>query len=683
MAVDPYRYFRLEARDLLDQLAAGTLELEKGGDSVAVVQRLLRAAHTLKGAARIVKQQGIADRAHAIEDALAALRKSPEGIDRRDIDAILQHVDGIAEQFGNLGPAGEARPAAPEVKSIAEDQPRSIRADLEDLDAVVDGVSETHALLTGIRVAAGNLEDAQHLADILVAQLTPHGVSEQARRPIGNPDRLFSIAQELRRSFGGVSRGLGDAVDQMDRELRQLRDSAEQLRLVRAGSLFASLERTARDSAQALARQVVFEGYGGELRLDSHVLAVVHGALVQIVRNSVAHGIEPPQERRGRGKPAEGRVRISVRRRGRQIVFECRDDGRGLDLAAVSRVATERGLLRAGAHAPTVEELVRLLLRGGVSTAADVTAVSGRGIGLDVVREAMERLNGEVIVRTESGQGMTIELVVPPSLASMEALIVESSGTVASLPLDAVRGTSRVTAGDLSHTPAGASIVYESNAIPFLPLASIFDGRRPPMNRTWTAVIVAAQRGHAALGVDRLLGTTRIVMRPLPALAPASPVVAGASLDAEGNPQLILDPDGLVSQAQARPGEEIVLPAAPHDVLVVDDSLTTRMLEQSILESAGYVVDTALSAEEALERVRKKRYALILVDVEMPGMDGFAFIERLRADPALHDIPAILVTSRAAAEDRDRGMRAGAQGYVAKSEFDQAELLAMIKRLVH
>jgi two-component system chemotaxis sensor kinase CheA len=186
----------------------------------------------------------------------------------------------------------------------------------------------------------------------------------------------------------------------------------------------------------------------------------------------------------------------------------------------------------------------------------------------------------------------------------------------------------------------------------------------------------------AAVGVDRLLGTARIVVRPLPQRMTASPIVAGASLDADGNPQLVLDPDCLIAAAQRGDAGEVDVTPPRRLVLVVDDSLTTRMLEQSILESAGYEVDVALSGEEALGLVHAKRYALILVDVEMPGMDGFTFIERLRAEPALRDIPAILVTSRAAPEDRRRGQEVGAQGYIVKSEFDQAELLAIIGPLM-
>ncbi len=184
------------------------------------------------------------------------------------------------------------------------------------------------------------------------------------------------------------------------------------------------------------------------------------------------------------------------------------------------------------------------------------------------------------------------------------------------------------------------------------------------------------------IGVDRLLGTATVVLRPLPDLAPAGAVVAGASLDAEGTPQLVLDPDALVAVARERVTlqRETVAPRAP--ILVIDDSLTTRMLERSILESAGYEVDVATSGEEGLEKARQKRYALFLVDIEMPGIDGFTFVERTRADAVLRSIPAILVSSRASPEDLRRGEAVGALAYMIKSEFNQGALLSRIREQV-
>ncbi|HEX4367120.1 MAG TPA: response regulator [Rhodopila sp.] len=703
MAADPYRYFRLEARDLLDQCAQAVLELEKGGAVVPLVQRLLRLAHTLKGAARVVRQAGIADRAHLIEDALAPLRDATTGLNGGQIAPILNHLDAI-DGLVRLLTSGEPAPAAAP-RLLPEEAVRTIRADIAEMDLVLDGVAETHGLLSRLHRVGHGLEQVQQLADVLKAQLAVH------LRPGGGSERLLALADELHRKVGTVERGLGSTVDQMDRELRQLRDAAERLRLVPAASLFTVLERTALDAARSVGKPVKFTAGGGEMRLDSHMLGAIQNALIQLIRNAVAHGVEPPDARRRAGKAAIGEVGIDIARRGRRIVFTCRDDGGGFDLDAIRRAAAaRRGMPGADvsrgdasrgdasladaplADAPLADAeradaagLIRLLLHGGISTSETVTEVSGRGIGLDVVREVTEGLGGEVGVRTERGKGTVIELAVPSSLTALDVLVVEAgdSGTVA-IPLDAVRGTVRIGAQDIVPAVPGAAVLYGDQAIAYCALSAILDGGHAPIADRSSMVVLAGADGLAAIGIDRLPGTANLAVRPLPDQLRVSAVVAGVALDAAGNPLLILDPDGVVAAVRfgASDGPEASPPPVRTRILVIDDSLTTRMLEQNILESAGYEVDVALSAEEGLRTARRTRYALFLVDVEMPGMDGFTFVETIRSDPVLHEIPAILVTSRAAAEDIGRGRAVGAQGYIVKSEFDQARLLAMIKPLV-
>jgi two-component system chemotaxis sensor kinase CheA len=224
--------------------------------------------------------------------------------------------------------------------------------------------------------------------------------------------------------------------------------------------------------------------------------------------------------------------------------------------------------------------------------------------------------------------------------------------------------------------------VYEDRFIPLLRLDHLFDPDRGSSAAVHPAMIVASGARVAAVCVAKLRGASTIVVRPIPELAAADPVVAGASLDEDGTPCIVLDPEAVVEAALNRRVPQRAVERPRTCVLVIDDSLTTRMLEQSILESAGYEVDTATSAEEGLVAATRKRYALILVDVEMPGADGFTFIEQLRASPTLRDIPAILVSSRSAPEDFRRGEAVGAQGYIVKSEFDQVELLARMERLI-
>jgi two-component system chemotaxis sensor kinase CheA len=448
--------------------------------------------------------------------------------------------------------------------------------------------------------------------------------------------------------------------------------------------MFNTLERVARDAAQKLDRRLRFTSSGGDVRLDAAVLTLVQQALIQAVRNAVAHGVEPEAQRVSAGKDGQARVTVSVERRGNRVGFSCHDDGAGIDLEAVRRTAERRGALPANGSALTAEAAAALLLSGGISTSSAVTDIAGRGVGLDVVRDIATRLGGELRLQTQTGQGTTLELLVPVSLSSLDALIVEAAGRTVAIPLECVRRTARVAAADLARSADGASLAFDGEVVPFTTLERTLGMERGASSASgaWSAVVVKGARSMAAIGVERLRGTENVLLRALPDFTPADKVVAGVALDAQGNPRLVLDADGLVEHAGRGLGAagSDATPVAP--ILVVDDSLTTRMLEQSILESAGYEVELASSAEEGLAKARDRRYALFLVDVEMPGMDGFDFVERTRADPALRATPAILVTSRSSAEDRQRGRRAGASAYVVKSEFEQTQLLEQIRSLV-
>jgi two-component system chemotaxis sensor kinase CheA len=691
---DPYKYFRIEARELADELEKGVLNLERGAPAAEVVASLLRFAHTLKGAARVVKQPDIADQAHALEDALGPFRESTEPVPRDRLGVVRRLLDGIRGRVAALASPGEKdsdEGAAPAQRAAPEDALRTVRADVAEMDALLGGVGAAHAHLGSLRGGVGLIDKARNLVDVLVHEVaslrrrdfTPSepAASRETARSI---EKAHSIAGELRGVVGALEQKLGNSVEQVDRELRQARDAAQRLRLVPAASMFTDLERAARDVAQMQGKRVRFDGRGGNLRLDAHVVAVAQSALHQIVRNAVAHGIESENERQAAGKTPDGRVTLEVARRDRRVVFSCRDDGRGVDLDAVRGVAHRKGLASAATSNLGPEELIDLLLRGGISTSRTVTEVSGRGIGLDVVRDAAARLGGQITVTTKTGHGTTVELVAPLSLAALEVLTVEAGDGAMTIPLDAVRQTLRVPSDEIASSSQGESLVHEGRSIPFLPLAAaLWDTAAPTrFRRSWSTVIVEGQGDVAAIGVHRLLGTANIAVRPLPDPVPASAAVSGVWTDADGNPRLVLDPDSLVAEARRhrQPASDEEAPDPP--ILVIDDSLTTRMLEQSILESAGYDVEVASSAEEALAMAATKRYSLCLVDVEMPGMDGFTFIERTRASSGLRDLPCILVTSRTSPEDRRRGFDAGAQAYIAKGRFDQRELLSRVRELM-
>jgi two-component system chemotaxis sensor kinase CheA len=666
MAKDPFRYFRVEAPELVAQLLAAALALERN-PSPDVVARLLRLAHTLKGAARVVKQKEVAERSHAIEDALEPYRTGTEVVPRDRIDRILQLADETSALIAALpGPPTEGpAPAPPEPV-------RTVRAEVGDVDVLLRGVQGCRTRLGALRRLESQADRARELARAAAAHLERRGADRDDRK-------LSGWLEELRVLLAHNADVLATAVEGVDGELRQIHEAAQQLRLVPASALFDSLERTARDTAVALGKSIAFEASGGDARLDAHVLDGIQPALVQLVRNAAVHGIESPGERGSAGKAASGRIAISVARRGHRVAFACRDDGRGVDLEAVRKAVGRKDPAQSEAGP---DELVRRLLRGGISTSTTVTEHAGRGVGLDVAREAAERLGGTVSIQTGRGTGTTVEIVVPTSLASVDVLAVEVADRVLLLPLHAIRHTARAHPDDVSATATGEAVLLGKRLLPFIRLHRFFSEKRPTAAPPgWSVVVFEGPTGPIALACDHLRGVSATIVRALPEHAVGTPIVDGVALDGEGNPQLVLDLDAVVAHGLGGSAPESgATPGAP--VLVVDDSLTTRMLEQAILESAGYVVHTATSGEQGLEMARAGQYALFLVDVEMPGMDGFTFIEHVRADPALQGTPAFLVTSRDAPEDRRRGETVGANGYIVKSEFDQVDLLERIRRLV-
>jgi len=687
VARDPYQYFRVEARDLLDQLGKSSLELDKGRSSAELIALMLRLAHTLKGAARVVKQREIADQAHAIEEALSPYREEGATVPRAGTDAVARALDEIGLRMATLSPqpkidrgGGDPGSAVPSAASLPSTPLEPPRINIDEVDVLLEGLSEASVQLAALRRGIGTLQRGYRLAQLL----QEHWTVPRADRSGAPGARLASMIAELRGVTQTAHREFTDIVGQMDQELAQVRDAAERLRLLPASLMFVPLERAARDAGESLGKRIAFVTSGGEVRLDAQVFGVVQSALLQAVRNAVAHGIEASVDRQAAGKSPEGHVSVEVRRRGHQVAFVCRDDGRGVDLEAVRRAVQRRGLPPADAAKLGTEELLQLLLGGGISTSGAVTQLAGRGIGLDVVREAAARLRGSVNIQTNKGLGTAVNIVVPVSLAAVDALIVEAAGRTLAIPLEAVKRTLRVAADELAHSAQGASIVFEGRVIPFAPLERALQRTTQPRNtaRIWSAVVIEGANALAAVGVERLHGAQNVMLRPIPDFTPSDPIIAGASLDAEGHPQLVLDPQGLVEHVCRAAPAPAAAPPTRAPILVIDDSLTTRMLEQSILESAGYEVDLATSGEDALERARKRRYALFLVDVEMPGMDGFTFIMQAREDATLREIPAILVTSRAAPEDRQRGHSVGAQAYIVKGEFDQTELLENIRLLV-
>lgn len=682
---DPYRYFRGEARELLEGLERGVTALEQDKEDSACLPTLLRYAHTLKGAARVVRLPALSQLAHRLEEVLAPCRENavrPSGPQQAEL---REAIAAIAACLADLDrpappppPPGDASPPAPAAAPALLD---TVRLQAVEVDLALSSVAGTSAELNALRTELRALDQVGQQAR-LVRSLAMRGRSAETAA------RLPAEAGDLAVRLESAHRRFTDRVDRVARDLQRLHEDTSRLRLIPTEALWTFLEQVARDAAHTLGKRMRLETTSRAPRLDTPVFAGLQEALLHLVRNAVAHGLETETERRSAGKSPEGVVRLRIEPGRNRLRIECEDDGCGIDTEAVRRAAVAKGW-RTGESSGvpmTMEEAIQLLLRGGVTTASTVNVMSGRGVGLEAARAAVARLGGEFTLRSTPGGGTTATIDVPVTFSALEVLAVTAGGADWLLPLGSVRRVLRTTAAEIRGDDRGERLCVDGRLLPYAALGRLVrpgvTPGRAQQGRPTIAVIVHAQNGLAAIGVDRLSGTTEAILRPLPALAVAAAFVAGASLEAGGKPRLAIDVEELVAAvaaAGAKPPEAVVAHAP---ILVVDDSLTTRMLEQSILESAGYTVEVAASGEEALERLRVRRYALLLVDVEMPGMDGFALIEQLRRDPEWRTLPAILVTSREAPEDRRRGLAAGAQDYVVKGEFDQGRLLRRIGELL-
>jgi two-component system chemotaxis sensor kinase CheA len=413
------------------------------------------------------------------------------------------------------------------------------------------------------------------------------------------------------------------------------------------------------------------------------VVGVVREALIHLVANAVDHGIENAQDRLAAGKPAAGQLRIAAGQRdARQVWVRVSDDGAGLDPDALARAAgaDPRELQRLDTR-----ERLQLALRAGVSTRAEVTTVSGRGMGLAIVAEKVAAVGGTLAIESARGQGAAFELLLPVRLASIRALVVQAAGARSAVPLAALESVRAVAAGDVQTVENRETLAVDGQVLPLLRLAGLF-GAADAGAATGVALVASGAQRRFALLVDAIVAEQDVLPRPLgPLLRRVRGVSAATELgDGALVPLLALDDIARIGAVRAAPqgGQAGGQPAgAARQVLVVEDSITSRLLLKHILEGAGCAVETAADGMEALSRLRQGRFDAVVSDVEMPHMDGLALTAAIRANAATAELPVILVTSLQTPAERERGLHAGADAYLTKGAFDQDQLLATLRRL--
>jgi chemotaxis protein histidine kinase CheA/CheY-like chemotaxis protein len=439
-----------------------------------------------------------------------------------------------------------------------------------------------------------------------------------------------------------------------------------------------------RDVGAVTGKDVRLVLVGEDVELDKQVLDGVSDALKHLVVNAVDHGCEGPADRVAAGKPAQATVTVSARAAGGTVVLEVADDGGGIDEDALRLAAVGHRLLPAdstlGGHA-----LLQLLFLPSFSTATHVTETSGRGVGLDVVRTAVESLGGIVDLRSEPGVGTTFTLTLPVTLGVLHCLIARVGDERYALPVPGI--VESITLKDASvHVLAGSPVVVRHGAtIPLLDLGAAL-GVSGDRDAT-AAVVVRHGERQVAWAVDRLEGELELVVKDLGSFLGRLPLVSGATIDGDGTVICLVDLRELVGDARpaqvaaAVPGPAVSTAKRPR-VLVVEDSVGVRELERVILEGAGYEVVTAVDGLDGAARLKDKPADLVVSDVEMPGMDGFALTRTIRRTRGWEQVPVIIMTSRGSEDDQRAGLEAGASAYLLKTEFDQDQLVETVRRLV-
>jgi two-component system chemotaxis sensor kinase CheA len=461
--------------------------------------------------------------------------------------------------------------------------------------------------------------------------------------------------------------------------INQLQEVTERTRMVPVGTLEPILHRTVRDVARAAGKDVRWEVSGEDVEVDRGVLEELVSPLLHLVRNSVGHGVELPDQRRAAGKAMQAVVGLHAAQVGSKVVISISDDGAGINVAAVRASAAKAGV---DVTALTEEESLHLIFRSGISTAKVLTEDSGRGVGLDVVATAVAAIHGTVQVVNHPGAGAEFRIVVPITLTVVPCLIVSISGQSFALPL---QGIVRMLEPQHVQVVSGRRLaVVDGRAIPVSDLAALL-GLPSAEEGPW--VLLGTVETSHAFQVETVLQKRDVVVRGLTGRLRDLKSVSGASIEPNGSILLVLDVQNLLERANsvsiaAEVANKPATPAPQLSVMVVDDALMVRELQRSILERGGYTVRTASDGAEALAMLAELPADLVVTDVEMPNLDGLHLIQSIRRHPRLANIPILIVSSHGSDEDHQRGLDAGADAYIVKTSFDEVGLLSAVSRLL-
>jgi chemosensory pili system protein ChpA (sensor histidine kinase/response regulator) len=717
--------FLEEAQQLVPAIGGDLRDWKADPADDKVSQSLRRALHTLKGSARMAGAIRLGELTHLMESRIEAAIEAgqfpatlfadlEEKMDRLSLD-----VERMGGAPAKVPARVEAKPRAPAPATTAPRQSASamLRVNADTLDQLINEAGEVsiarsrvEAELRAMRQALndlsesvarlrGQLREVEVQADSqMQSRLSVLGEHRSEYDPL-EFDR-YTRLQELTRLMAeslndvlsiqqGLARNLGESDSALLQQARTSRDVQQELMRMRAvpfSNLNERLFRTVRQTARELGKKVELRIEGADVDLDRSILERIGAPLEHMLRNALAHGLEMPAERLAAGKAETGRIGITLRQESNEIALIVSDDGAGIDVELLHQKAIDKGVVPAGAALGESERL-QLVFASGLSTAETVTELAGRGVGMDVVRNEISAIGGRVDIATARGAGTTFTIYLPLTLAVTQAVLVRAGASLYAVSTAMVEQVLRLKADDMSRLCAAKQVEFQGRSYPLYALQHLFGAPGAGEIQGYNSVLLLRSGiQRIALHVDGLLGNHEIVVKHVGAQLARLPWIAGATVLADGSIVPIVNPVVLAQRARGAIFDTTTLvpPLAAGEekraaplIMIVDDSLTVRKITSRLLEREGYQVVTAKDGIDALEQLRDTLPAVLLVDIEMPRMDGFDLTRNVRGDPRTKNIPIIIISSRTAEKHRNQAASLGVNAFLGKP-YQEAELLQHI-----
>lgn len=750
--------FRIDAENQLTTLAEGLLALSDRGDNAPVLEELMRAAHSIKGAARIVNMDAAVGVAHSMEDIFVKGQKAGNVLAQARVDLMLEGVDllrGIifdelpaeqqavqTEAFAGRcakadAPAKKVTPPVTEtqIESAASEDHTQVPPNDEPEDATSAAVTapvQVQSQVQGIHGQGGTqpVRSMRIASENLDRLVTLSGETRIALNRYQHFDRqadeLVSLQQDLRDKLKNLSltgiggstvqleeqmAGLFLSLDQVEERARVLRSSIEEhsFRMSQLGDRLYTealtcrmrpfsdcllpLRRLVHDLSRSLGKSCSLEVDGESTEVDRDILEKLEGTLTHLIKNALDHGIETEADRVKQGKPAGAVIRLSAAHVAGRLVVRTADDGRGIKVEEIRDLAVKRGLITPIAAASlSAAEVMEFLFLPGFSMSSKVTEISGRGVGLDAVRSVARNLHGAVRAFSTPGKGTAFELSLPISKAIARCLLVSVGGTPCAFPLARIEGVFRVHEKDTFFTEGRQHCEWNGNQIGLINAAQVLELEETVSLPEDLPVVVLEDTGRRfGVVVHDLIGEEELLLQPLDEHLGKLRDVSAAALMADGSPVLVLDDEDFLRSISNLAGEgslrasrsgPVNVRTEYKRVLVVDDSLTVRELQRKLLTVRGYEVTTAVDGMDGWNTLREHRFDMVITDVDMPRMDGIELVEKIRAASQFRDMPVMIVSYKDRPEDRQRGLEAGADYYLAKSSFHSDELSEKVEELI-